>query len=271
MEILGLDKIRKISDNTDLDNEVQGLEQIRAEDEGINITGLESIRGIFTNDFPKISVFAMELLKSASRAKELDSELRQYGASFHRYEFAPVAALSDVRSFELRHSISLPPSYVEFLTQAGNGGAGPELGLFSLEELELVNFCTHTNRGVSRAFAKGEEDFYSYPFSASEAGTLIRSELSEAEWDSSVLELLRHENTGRGSEYESRRRRLYGGVLQIAASESTFCPAIVCSGDMCGEIAEISHDLDMPKYTGRSFEDWLLGYFDGVISKFGKT
>ena len=270
MDILGLDKIRKISDNTDLDTEITGLEQIRAEDEGINITGLESIRGIFTNDFPRISVFAMELMKSVSRAKELDTELRQYGASRHRYEFAPVAALSEVRSFEQRHGISLPPAYAEFLTQVGNGGAGPELGLYSLEELELRNFFAHSNRSVAYSLAKGEQDFYSYPF-ADGAEPFIRNALSENEWDSAVLELSKTDRTADNSQYESQRRRLYSGVLQIAECENSFCPALVCGGDMHGEIIGFSYDLGMPEFTGRSFEDWLLGYFDDVINKFRKT
>ena len=270
MDILGLDKIRKISDNTDLDTDIKGLEQIRAEDEGINITGLDSIRGIFTNDFPRISVFAMELMKSAARAKELDTELRQYGASRHRYEFAPVAALSDVRSFEQRHGISLPVPYVEFLTQVGNGGAGPELGLYSLEELELRNFFAHSNRSVTCSLAKGEDDYYSYPF-AEGGDPFVRSVLSESDWDGAVLELCRLTETGRNSEYEKRRRRLCSGVLQIAECENSFCPALVCGGDMHGEIIGFSYDLGMPEFTGRSFEEWLLGYFDDVINKFRKT
>ncbi len=271
MEILGLDKIRKISDNTDLESDVKGLDMVRAEEEFVNITGLDSIRNIFTNDFPKLSAFAMELLKTVARAKELDTELRQYGASNHRYEFAPVAALSQVRSFEQRHNIKLPQAYVEYLTQAGNGGAGPELGLYSLDELEFRNFYAHSNRNVAYPLAKAESDYYSFPFAMNDIPPLISPYLSEQEWDSACLELSKLDSSSQRDIYENKRRTLYNGILQIADCEHSFCPVLVCSGEMSGEIIEFSHDLDMPKYTGKPFDLWLLGYFEDVISKFRKS
>ncbi len=84
MEILGLDKIRKIDDNTELEPEVTGLDKIRCDGEGITITGLDSIRHIIESDLPKMSTFAVELIRLVDRAKELDTEYRQFGAERHR-------------------------------------------------------------------------------------------------------------------------------------------------------------------------------------------
>ena len=268
-EILGLDKIIKISDNTDLDVNITGLDMIRSEAEGISITGLDSIRSIFTNDFPKLSTFAMELLELASRARELDSEFRQYGSERHRYEFAPVATLSQVRDFEARHSISLPRGYVEFLTQVGNGGAGPDFGMFSLEQLELRNFCAHSNRSIAYSMVRCEEDFYSFSFS-SDKPMMLDSALTPAKWNSACLALSEISPGERPTDYEERRRELYNGVIQIADTDSSFCPVLICAGDMQGEISEFSHDLDMPRYLGRTFEDWIIGYFEDVISRFAR-
>lgn len=269
MEILGLDKIRKISDNTNLEPDVRGLEMIRPSDEGIAITGLDSIRSVFYNVFPKLSTFAMELLQLAGRAKELDREYRQYGAEIHHYEFAPVLGLSDVRDFEQRHRIQLPQAYVEFLTQVGNGGAGPDLGMFSLEELELRNFYNHSNRSVSYSMARGEKDFYTYPFALTNHTVTLNSYLTEQQWDGMCLELSRVNREDNAALYEQKRRALYSGVLQIADTDNSFCPALICCGDMAGEMSEFSHDLDMPRYYGKRFEDWILGYFEDVIARFG--
>ena len=269
VEILGLDKIKKISDNTDLETDITGLDMIRSDDEGVNITGLDSIRSIFTNDFPKMSSFAMELMSLAAKAKELDSELRQYGSESHRYEFAPVAALSDVRDFEVRHSIKLPVSYVEFLTQVGNGGAGPDFGMLSLEQLELRNFFAHTNRSVSYSMARCESDFYTFPFSC-EKPVMVDSSLTEAKWDIACNALSEISPNERPADYEERRRELYNGVIQIGDTEGSFCPVLICTGDMAGEVMEFSHDLDMPKYIGKCFEDWIIGYFEDVIRRFAR-
>ena len=268
MDILGLDKIKKISDNTDLESDVSGLEMIRPDDDGINITGLDSVRTIFFNDFPKLSTFAMELMSLVSRAKELDTELRQYGSERHRYEFAPVIPLSDVRDFEQRHSISLPVSYVEFLTQVGNGGAGPDFGLFSLEELEFHNFIVHSNRSVSHSMAKCESDFRTFPFTTNVRPVMLDACLTEQKWDSACLELLKLDGEKRAPEYERERRALYNGVLQIVDTDSTFCPVLICEGNMRGEVSEFSHDLDMPRYLGKTFEDYIIDYFEDVIEKF---
>ncbi len=115
MEILGLDKIKKESDT-------------------VNLTGLDKIRQIFHNDLPKMSPFAVELTRLVGRLRELDTDFEEFGAKEHQYQFAPVVPLSRVRDFEKRHQFQLPQGYVAFLTQVGNGGAGPANGFFSLEE-----------------------------------------------------------------------------------------------------------------------------------------
>ena len=269
MNIIGLDKIRKISDNTDLETNLTGLDMIRCDDEGVNITGLDSIRSIFTNDFPKMSAFAMELIRLASTAKELDDGLKQYGSDLHRHEFAPVAALSDVRDFEERHNIKLPQSYVEFLTQVGNGGAGPDFGLLSLQQLELRNFYAHSNRSVPYSMARCESDFYTFPFTSSKP-VMLDSSLTESKWDDACTALSEISPNERPADYEERRRELYNGVIQIVDTDSSFCPVLICAGDMNGEIMEFSHDLDMPKYVGKCFEDWITGYFEDVIRRFSR-
>ena len=116
--------------------EILGLDMIKKEPETVNITGLDKIKQVFHNDLPRMSPFATELIRLVNRARELDTEYRQFGAEQHRYEFNPVIPLSQVRDFEKRHQIKLPQGYVDFLTQVGNGGAGAAYGFYSIEELE---------------------------------------------------------------------------------------------------------------------------------------
>ena len=82
--------------------EILGLDMIKKEPETINITGLDKIKQVFHNDLPRMSPFATELIRLVNRARELDTEYRQFGAEQHRYEFNPVIPLSQVRDFEKR-------------------------------------------------------------------------------------------------------------------------------------------------------------------------
>ncbi len=317
LNILGLDKIRKISDNSNLEINIIGLDKIHAEEEGeavtglemirpieeegdpltglemihaeqegealseisslldeteeVNIIGTDRIRHIFFNQFPKMSAFALELLSLTERARHLDFELKLYGARQHRYEFAPVLPLTEVRDFEKRHRITLPSGYVEFLTQVGNGGAGPDFGIFSLDELEFCNFYTHSNRCVPQALAKAEPDYFDFSYTTAHTPVVLDSALTERKWEGLCTELQKLNTYGSEAAYERKRRELYNGVLQIVHTDAPFCPSLICQGDRSGEILEFSHDLEMPRFSDKTFEEWLLGYFESVIRMFSES
>jgi|SRR5579859_2954593 len=59
-----------------------------------------------------------------------------FGASAHQFRLNPPVSESEVEDFELRFRIDLPAEYREFLTVAGNGGAGPFHGIFPLGNVD---------------------------------------------------------------------------------------------------------------------------------------
>lgn len=77
-----------------------------------------------------------ELKAQLEQARIADKDLKQFGANTHEYHWNPPASLEEVEQFEQKIGVSLPEEYRNFLLQAGNGGAGPFYGLFSLEEIE---------------------------------------------------------------------------------------------------------------------------------------
>ena len=82
------------------------------------------------------SEFPLEELKEGLlKAREADKHLKYFGASSHKYQWNPPASLSEIEAFEQRIGTTLPEEYREFLLKAGNGGAGPYYGLFSIEEV----------------------------------------------------------------------------------------------------------------------------------------
>ena len=65
--------------------------------------------------------------------KKTDSSFSQFGAARHKYLFNPPLSFDRIQEFEKDNGIKLPTEYVRFMTEIGNGGAGPFYGLEPLE------------------------------------------------------------------------------------------------------------------------------------------
>jgi hypothetical protein len=72
----------------------------------------------------------LERCRSAKRPPKI------FGAETHRYMLNPVVRNSVVTNFEAKHGIELPEDYRRFMTELGNGGAGPYYGLFKFREMD---------------------------------------------------------------------------------------------------------------------------------------
>lgn len=57
---------------------------------------------------------------------------RVFGATDHCYILNNPLSEAEILAFETVHQVSLPPDYRYFLRYLGNGGAGPDYGIFSL-------------------------------------------------------------------------------------------------------------------------------------------
>jgi hypothetical protein len=76
----------------------------------------------------------MATLTSLKTLARNDRKLSQFGASEHQYRLNPPVPLDVVVSFEFRRKTSLPEDYRAFITNIGDGGAGPFYGLFRFGE-----------------------------------------------------------------------------------------------------------------------------------------
>jgi hypothetical protein len=68
-----------------------------------------------------------ERLRALSRR---DRKRQVFGAAAHEYKLNPPLDVEEIESFEAKHGIILPKDYNLFITEIGNGGAGPYYGLF---------------------------------------------------------------------------------------------------------------------------------------------
>lgn len=64
--------------------------------------------------------------------RALDPQFRVFGAETHGYRFNPPLSESAVAAFEAQQGVHLPADYREFITQIGDGGAGPHYGMEKL-------------------------------------------------------------------------------------------------------------------------------------------
>ncbi len=74
------------------------------------------------------------LVLELARVRALDPRYQVFGASEHRYELGAPLSAASLAAFEERERVRLPASYRAFLRHAGDGGAGPGYGLYSLAE-----------------------------------------------------------------------------------------------------------------------------------------
>jgi hypothetical protein len=69
--------------------------------------------------------------------KRLDRGFSLFGSPRHQYQLNATLQLQKIQQFEQTHHVKLPSAYVQFLTEVGNGGAGP---FYGLERFENVLF-----------------------------------------------------------------------------------------------------------------------------------
>jgi SMI1 / KNR4 family (SUKH-1) len=76
---------------------------------------------------------AKEIHSRLAAMRAADPSLERFGASRHRHRLGRRLGKRSVTSFESAHGVPLPDAYRSFLLEVGNGGAGPNYGLFPLD------------------------------------------------------------------------------------------------------------------------------------------
>jgi hypothetical protein len=81
----------------------------------------------------------LRIQRELQRLRSISPTARIFGAESHKFLLNPTLAEAEVANFERQHKISLPADYRNFLTGAGNGGAGPYYGIFPLGQSSCSN------------------------------------------------------------------------------------------------------------------------------------
>ena len=78
------------------------------------------------------------IVRRVDLLRHSDPRCRIFGSDNHQYRFRPKATSDDVRAFEEILQIQLPSDYRTFVTEVGNGGAGPYYGILGLDQLREI-------------------------------------------------------------------------------------------------------------------------------------
>ena len=88
-----------------------------------------------------------EIEKILEQARTVDSKYELFGASTHKYKLNPPIEASFVRIIEEKYGFTLPEDYFHFITEVGDGGAGPDYGI-----QPFTNFLTEGTDTYSKQY-----------------------------------------------------------------------------------------------------------------------
>jgi hypothetical protein len=77
--------------------------------------------------------------QSLTKLKALDKTYSVFGSERHKYLLNNALEESEVSALENKHNIRLPEDYRRFITEIGNGGAGPYYGLETIEDSLFID------------------------------------------------------------------------------------------------------------------------------------
>ena len=83
-----------------------------------------------------------EIVRILNEAQKADPDYIVFGAEKHKYELNPPIETVKVRAIEEKYGFTLPEDYFKFITEIGDGGAGPDYGLYPFADFEECNYPT---------------------------------------------------------------------------------------------------------------------------------
>ena len=176
-------------------------------------------------------------------AKQMDSDEELFGADSHHYQLNPSLDMAQIAQWQRRIGVNLPQEYVQFMTQLGDGGAGPYYGVERFEDSE--------NRYDSVALP-----------------CVLSPTMSDKEWQ--TLSHLAEDCSD--EEYDSRESLLHQGLFYLGTCGCTYDILLVVTGKHAGRLVYTHEWCDSPTPYQFAYEshflDWYERWLDEIIQQY---
>lgn len=192
--------------------------------------------------------------KKLIQAKNTDKDFRVFGASGHKYQINQPATITEVKAFEARYDILLPPCYKAFLLNIGNGGrayrnsgAGPFYGIYPLGEY-LEELVSGNPKG-----------FLTKP-------CILTPEMNDAEWED-LIKVMDDDDVS-DEDYYGEVEKVYGGMMPLGSQGCTYLHGLVLNGPHSGKVLNLEMTAELiPRFAfENNFLDWYERWLDEIIS-----
>jgi hypothetical protein len=190
-----------------------------------------------------------------TRARHADAKCREFGSETHEYLINIPATEEELSAFENRYTIQLPLCYRSFLLKVGNGGiglgesgAGPYFGIYPLGY--GLNDLVRTN---GEKYLKND--------------CTLDPDMTAEQWEA-LREFTRNRANISQEAYESKKGRLFGGILPLGSQGCTYIHGIVLNGAHKGHIVNLDFGCILPPIFAphTNFLHWYEEWLDEVIS-----
>lgn len=200
-----------------------------------------------------------KIKRLAELAGQADPERIIFGAKKTDYKFEPPADISKIREIEQKYGVVLPEELVLFYTQIGNGGAGVDYGLYSLERIEKYTLSD----------TQGESIVYE-PYKPS----LFDREDPDAFYYEKALAIEELDNKYQEDEAKEITDAAYADIIRnmliIGTAGCTYDYFIMLSGKKKGKVGIIDWNMmpspdQGPHMYDLTLFEWLEDHFKRVI------
>ena len=196
--------------------------------------------------------FPERIKRLAELAKMADPDFKVFGSKKHQYNFNAPTTVEKVRAFEERTGITLPKEYVDFLTTVGEGGAGIDYGLYTLDEAEKYTYVKEcASEGLTLFDYEDHERTYYY-----------------------ISKMMEDLDEKLGAEAEDQLDKLFADIIRgmviIGTAGCTYDYFIMCSGTRKGYVGMLDWNMmtDLkggPTIFDLKFNDWIEDHFRRII------
>ena len=167
-----------------------------------------------------------------------------FGSTKHKYHTKKKIGRDQLRQWMDTNQIRLPESFMRFLTEIGNGGAGPYYGIYDIE----------------KALSNTEKK-------ALVLDCILYPGMPKTEWKAIVDPIINYNNIS-DDQYDSIINKIMGGMLCIGTQGCDYDMYIVLEGKYQGRVvytADIYEDYPFVFTYEDNFLDWYERWLDEIL------